>query len=285
MKKYELCAFTDEAGSSLADQIKAMKDNELNYMEIRNVDSQNVSLFTEEKAKDIYKRLEAEGLKVWSVGSPIGKITLEDDFAAHLDLFKHCLDLAHTMQAPNIRLFSFYLPQGLSAEDKKNYEDPVLERMSAIRDAAKGSGVNLCLENEKGLFGDDAPSCLFLHQALPEYKSIFDPANFVQCGQDTLEAYELLHPYIHYMHIKDALESGHIVPPGKGIGNLKALLEKFGPGQGKVLSVEPHLAIFDGLSDLEEDPDNLISKKYVYSTQREAFDTAVNSLKEILDEI
>lgn len=49
------------------------------------------------------------------------------------------------------------------------------------------------------------------------FKAIFDFANFVQVGQDALEAYELLKPYISYVHIKDALfEDGSVVPAGMG---------------------------------------------------------------------
>ena len=85
--------------------------------------------------------------------------------------------------------------------------------------AAKGSGVDLCHENEKGIYGDVAERCYKLHTALPEFKGVFDPANFVQCGEDTLVAWELLKPFMKYAHIKDAKADGKVVPPGDGIGH------------------------------------------------------------------
>ena len=39
-------------------------------------------------------------------------------------------------------------------------------------------------------------------------KAIFDPANYVQCEVDTLKAWEMIKPYVKYLHIKDALADG-----------------------------------------------------------------------------
>ena len=36
------------------------------------------------------------------------------------------------------------------------------------------------------------------------FRAVFDFANFVQVGQQTLPAYELLKPFIQYVHMKDA---------------------------------------------------------------------------------
>ena len=48
---------------------------------------------------------------------------------------------------------------------------------------AKGSGIVLCHENEKGIYGDIASRCAEIHRELPALKAVFDPANFIQCGQ------------------------------------------------------------------------------------------------------
>ena len=51
--------------------------------------------------------------------------------------------------------------------------------------------------------------------------------NFIQCGQNTLEAYEMLKPYIEYVHVKDArLSDGEVVPAGTGDGQLLDIFEK-----------------------------------------------------------
>ena len=59
-------------------------------------------------------------------------------------------------------------------------------------------------------------------------KAVFDPANFVQCGVDTLKAWEMLKNKVEYLHIKDAVGQA-IVPAGEGEGNIKELWGTWSP--------------------------------------------------------
>lgn len=277
MNAFKLCAFSDEASSSLDGQIKALSENNIPYMEIRGVNGKNIARVTKEEAKDIKNKLSASGVSVWSIGSPIGKVNITDNFDSHLDLFKAVLETAHTLNAECIRLFSFYLPKG---EPREVYIDTVLERLYRFCEVARGSRVTLCHENEKDIFGEDISSCRKIHSSLPEIKAVFDPANFIQCGVNTLEAFEVLSPYVKYMHIKDALSDGRVVPAGKGIAHLDKILPTFKKLGGEVLSIEPHLTVFSGAEALERDGKSFNS--YVYSSGREAFDAAVKSLRELI---
>jgi hypothetical protein len=47
-------------------------------------------------------------------------------------------------------LFSFFTP----AENRDSYKDKVIERLGTFFEIAKGSGITLCHENEKGIYGD-----------------------------------------------------------------------------------------------------------------------------------
>lgn len=270
---FKLAAFADEADGRISEQIKAMTENGVAYLEIRGVDGENISDITIEKAKEVRKQLDDAGLAVWSLGSPYGKIGICDDFAPHLEKFRHGLELAEILGAKHIRMFSFYVPSG----DEERYRDEVMHRLEQFICAAEGSGVTLCHENEKGIYGDMAVRCEEIHRTFPQLKAVFDPANFVQCGQDTIEAWKLLAPYVEYMHIKDAMADGSVVPAGKGIGNLSYLLENY---KGTVLTLEPHLSVFDGFDKLETAEKTKMG--YCYPTSRAAFDAAVNALKELI---
>jgi len=270
---FKLAAFADEADGRISEQIKAMTENGIAYLEIRGVDGENISDITNEKAKEVRKQLEDAGLAVWSLGSPYGKIGINDDFESHLDKFKHGLELADILGAKNIRMFSFYVSSG----DKEKYRDKVMEHLEQFILAAKGSGITLCHENEKGIYGDMAVRCEEIHKTFPQLKAVFDPANFVQCGQDTVEAWKMLAPYVEYMHIKDAVADGSVVPAGKGTGNIPYLLQNY---KGIVLTIEPHLSVFDGFDKLEGEEKTKM--KYCYPTSRAAFDAAVSALKEII---
>ena len=279
MKTMNVYAFADEASGSIDKQIVAMKRNGLQGLEIRNVDGTNVSDISLEKAKEVHEKLSAAGLKVWSIGSPIGKIGIGDDFEAHLVKFKHTLEVAKVLECNNIRLFSFFMPRN---EEPEKYHDEVICRLKQMVEAAKGSGIDLCHENEKDIYGDVAKRCLEIHKEVPELKGIFDPANFIQCGQDTLEAWELLHPYIKYLHIKDAKASGMVVPAGAGIGNLQKIVDKFYAQGGENVTIEPHLTVFEGLRELEGKDRELKVAEFNYPDADTAFDVACNALKALL---
>lgn len=276
----KIYAFADEASANIDEQIKAMKENGVDGLEIRNVDGVNIAEISDSKAKEVRKKLDDACLRVWTIGSPIGKIDIEkDDFALHIEKFKRALELADILGAENIRLFSFFTP----SENRDSYKDKVIERLSAFCEIAKGSGITLCHENEKGIYGDTPERCLEIHKALPEIKAIFDPANYVQCGVDTLKAWEIIKPYVKYLHIKDALADGNVVPAGKGIGNIKYILDEFKKLGGDSVTLEPHLTVFDGLKALEkEDDKSVVGEVYKYSSNTEAFSAAVSALREIL---
>lgn len=274
--KFRLAAFADEADSCLDGQISAMTENGVDYLEIRGVDGENISDITTDKARDIRARLDTAGISVWSLGSPFGKIGITEDFEPHLEKFKHGLELADILGAGYIRIFSFYVPH----DNTERYSDKVMRRLEKMLAAAKGSGIILCHENEKGIYGDNAERCAEIHKTLPELRAVFDPANFVQCGQETKSAWELLSPYVEYLHIKDALADGSVVPAGKGIGNIPYILRKY---RGEVITVEPHLSVFNGLEKLERG--ETAEGKYCYPDSLTAFGAAVNALKKIVEEL
>lgn len=269
-------AFADEADSAVDGQIKACIRNSLKGIELRNIDGENISDITIEKALEVKNKLDNNSLIAWSLGSPIGKISITDDFKPHIEKFKHTLKIAKSLDCKNIRIFSFYIPQ---EENADNYRNEVIDRLATLIDIAKPYGINLCHENEKGIFGDTPERCLEIFKALPQLKGIFDPANFVQCGVDSLKAWETLKEYIYYMHIKDArLSDCSIVPAGKGDGNIYEIAKEYMAKGGKHFTMEPHLAVFDGLSGLERQGEET-KMAFSYPDNNTAFDVACQSFR------
>lgn len=282
MKQPKIYAFADEASPIIDKQIIAMRRNGLQGLEIRNVDGESVAAISLDKAREVRAKMDAAGLKVWSIGSPIGKIDIEkDDFNAHMDTLRHMIEVAKILGAENIRMFSFYIPAGKNPAD---YRAEVLRRLHLMADAAEGTGVTLCHENEKGIYGDMANRCLEILEAEPRIAGVFDPANFVQCGQDTWEAWKLLGSKIKYMHIKDALfKDNSVVPAGKGDGQVDKLLKAFLENGGECLTVEPHLTVFDALKTLEREGEkSRVGGAYAYPSSDAAFDAACQALRELL---
>lgn len=280
MNDFKIFAFADEAGSKIDEQIVAMKKNGLQGLEIRNVDGTNVSDISIDKAKEVRKKLDDAGFITWSIGSPIGKIDIEkDDFSAHTDKLKHTLEIAKVLGTENIRMFSFFIPDGKNPADYKN---EVIERLSIFCDIAKPYNISLCHENEKGIYGDIAERCLILHKEIPELKGVFDPANYVQSGEDTAKAWEMLKQYIYYLHIKDARSDGFVVPAGEGIGNVKKIVSEYVSMGGRFFTIEPHLTVFNGLEALEKEGQKTQIDEFRYPNEIVAFDIACDMFKKCL---
>jgi len=280
MKDIKIYAFADEADSNIDGQIEAMKRNGLDGLEIRGVDGQNISDISNEKAKEVKLKLDNAGLITWSIGSPIGKININDDFSAHKEKFKHTLEIAKILNSDNMRIFSFYMPE--NEEPAKYNKNQVIEYLAEMCEIAKPYNINLCHENEKGIYGDIPERCLEIHKALPNLKGIFDPANYVQCNVDTLKAWEMLKDYIFYLHIKDAQKDGFVVPAGNGNGNVEAIVKDFIENGGKDFTIEPHLTVFSGLSALERVGEETKIAEFKYPDADTAFDAACNAFKNII---
>ncbi len=278
--KIKLCAFADEADSCLEGQIKALRENGIPLLEIRGVDGQNIADISLEKTRKIKETLDNNGIQVWSVGSPAGKTDINADFSAEKERFVLMLEKGKILGAKCIRLFSFYGTGG-----KKEYEKEVFSRLSEFVRMSRQYDIIPCHENEKGIYGENAERCLEIHRNVPGLMAVFDPANFIQCGQDVMEAWRMLSPYVFYGHIKDADLTGRILPPGEGIGHIADYLPDFVAKGCSVLTLEPHLAEFVGLSGLENDNNKSNVGSLNFKNNREAFDCAADSLKKIIDRL
>ncbi len=262
MQYKKISGFSDEIASDIITQFEVLNKLGISYFEPRFVDGKNISSLTDEEVRDLKAKMEKYNIKVSSIGSPIGKIKLTDDFDEHFELFKRTVAIAKALDTKYIRIFSFYHD---GEEWTKEEREEVLSKLHKMLAYAKEQDIVLLHENEKDIYGDIWERCLDVMKELycDNFKAVFDPANFVQCQSDTKLAYENLKPYIAYMHIKDAyLKDGRVVPAGMGDGNLEYILsDLIKNGFDGFLSLEPHLGAFEGLADLELDDSMLALPK------------------------
>ena len=276
----KFCAFADEAAVDVKGQIAALKRNNYDYLEVRGVNGVSVADICHGTAKELKKMLDDAGLAVWSIGSPIGKHKLDKPFAPHLEAHKRVIEIADILGTSHIRMFSFHPIDG---EDNETTKARSFERLEKLCEVTPKS-LMLCHENEKHIFGENAENCLAIHKEFPRIRAIFDPANFVQCGVDTLAAWELLKDYVEYMHIKDALTDGTVVPAGQGAGNVEAIVRSYIAQGGEVMTLEPHLQQFVGLSALENG-ESVKTQGISYKDNDESFDAAADALRTIVAKI
>ncbi len=256
LENTNITGFADEIHTDIRIQVKLLHELGIKYLELRSADGRNIAEYTLEEAAELKNYLEENNIKVSAIGSPIGKIMITEDFEPHFETYKRVVELAKLLETPYIRMFSFFIPKG---EEPSLYRDEVFKRLKRLVDYAVEHNVILLHENEKDIYGDTAVRCLELFEAFygEHFKCTFDFANFVQCSQDTLKAYELLKPFVEYIHIKDAVwDTGEVVPAGEGDGKVEDILKKLDEeGYAGYLSLEPHLAEFAGLKSLEQNAD------------------------------
>jgi len=283
MQNFILSAFGDEIDKSLDIQLDVLKKHDIEYIELRGVDGKNVSELSIDEAIEVKNKLDKNGIKVSAIGSPVGKISLTDDFENHVEMFKRVLKIAKTMETKYIRIFSFYYPIDMDMDECKS---KVVSRLKILTRLAEEENLVLLHENEKDIYGDIPERCLDIIKGVnsPNLKLTFDPANFIQSDIKPYPyAFNMLKPYIEYIHIKDAIaENGTVVPAGYGDGKIQEFLKDLKSSSfNGFLSIEPHLGSFEGLEKLERD----VKIQNIKRDSMESFALAVNSLKDILKKI
>lgn len=240
-----ISAFADEIGPDLDLQMDTCQAGGVMCIDVRGIDGKNVSDMTARQVAGYRKRMDARGFRVPCIGSPLGKIRLDEDFDAHLDRLKRCIDAAKGFGTSLIRIFSFYAPKG---QDIRDYRDQAIDKMAAMIDVAAAAGCTLLHENEKAIYGagPDGVKDIFAALAGKGLKCIFDPANFVEEG---LRPYDDcwkqgLDDLTWYFHIKDKKpDTETCVPAGEGDGQIPQILADLKKRNWSgFMTLEPHMA-------------------------------------------
>ena len=284
MAKIVLSAFSDEYCDDIIGQAKALSSHNVEYIELRHANGKNVIDMDENDVCEIKRVLEDFSIKVSSIGSPLGKINLNDNFGLHLEKAKRIFGTACALNTKFVRIFSFYLPND---REKEKYKNQVVDYLGQLIETACTFGLTLCHENEAGIYGESFEECRYLLNAFEgKLGCVFDMGNFVLDGYNPLEAYKALKEYITYFHIKDGLYEGAIVPAGKGNAQIKDILSNYlkENKQEKTVfaTVEPHLQTFDGFNALTN---KKFDNPYKFDNQQSAFNEGVNSFKVILNDL
>jgi sugar phosphate isomerase/epimerase len=241
---WTLSGFSDEISPDLEQQCALVRRLGMTHLEFRSAWETNVLDLDSDQLTAARAILDRHGLSVSSIGSPIGKIFIDEDFDAHLDRARHAVDVAHHFGAPYIRVFSFFIRDGDNPDD---HREEVLRRMAALAQVAEHGGVVLLHENEKDIYGDIPRRCVDILATVdsPNLRAAWDAANFVQVGvRPHTEGFAILRPYLEYVQIKDAhLANGEVVAAGRGDGEvvdtIRALRQD---GYDGFFSLEPHLS-------------------------------------------
>ena len=258
----------------------------MKYVCLRTINGKSIAKYTVSEAeKKLVPALKEAGIGVSSLGSPIGKVNIDDDaaFETQLRQLDTLCKICKLLDCKYIRVFSFFVPQD---KDPAIYKDKVLSKLRQFVEIAEKHKIILLHENEKDIYGDIASRCRIIFDEIKSdyLKAAFDSANFVQCGENALEAYELLKDKVIYIHIKDALkDGGENVVCGTGDGQIPEVLRcAFENGYNGFLTLEPHLVLFSSMKSLEG---ALKFKKAKAKNGADGYTKQYNALCEILNSL
>jgi sugar phosphate isomerase/epimerase len=240
-----LSAFADEISPNLVEQVEVLLSEGIHWLDFRSAWGINVLDLSDEQVAEVRQILDANGIGVAALGSPLGKVPIDIPFDTYLRLFERAIVVAQMLDTRYIRVFSFYRPAAAASSDPAEYRDEVLRRVSEMSARARSAGVILIHENEQKIYGDTITRCVDLYQSVndPALRAVLDPANYLNCGQTPYpDGYTAVRPWLEYVHVKDVSAGGQLVVAGEGESRWSELLQQLrADGYDGFLALEPHL--------------------------------------------
>ena len=220
-----IAAITDEFSPDLDVAVEAMAAVGMTGAELRVVWGKNIVDLTDEEVDRARAVVEAKGMTVISIASPVLKCVLPDapaiderfqqdvfgskhTFADQPRLAARAFDVCERTGAKILRVFSYW-----RTVDPAACFDRIVEALRALADEGQRRGIVIGLENEHACnIGTGADTARVLaaidHPAL---QMIWDPANALVAGETPYpDGYRHLPAArIVHVHVKDCHVSGH----------------------------------------------------------------------------
>src|ERR1700686_1704843 len=150
---FTISAFADEIDPDPLKQIDILKACGVRHIEFRSILGMNVLSLSDLQIQEFKALVDKNGFKLSAIGSPLGKIKIDDPLKPPLEKFKRAIHLCGVFGAKNIRVFSYYPPDNFDGNWAK-WRPEVMSRMAQMCELAAKAGVRLVHENEHRIYGD-----------------------------------------------------------------------------------------------------------------------------------
>lgn len=242
-----LAVITDEVSQDLVRVLELAKEFGLSGIEVRSVWNKAPHELDKSDIAHIKQLVTDYGLEVCSIASPFFKCDYGDEnqYREHMEILRKCIDLADQLNAPIIRIFTFWLKPPFPSWDE------IVEKLLPAVKLVEGTNLILGIENEPSTMATNAKKVVEVLKRLnhPQVKAVWDLGNDVFDPDREVpypNGYEAVKPWIVHIHIKDGKwndEEKRFVPTpiGEGevdyLGQFKALVRD---GYQGYLSLETH---------------------------------------------
>jgi sugar phosphate isomerase/epimerase len=214
-----MAAITDEFSPVLAEALPFMQEIGMTGAELRVVDGKNILDLSDDELKRTRDALQAVGLQVVSIASPLLKCVLPDapqvdsrfqhdvfaskhTFADQPRLTEHAIKVTQFFGAPLLRVFSYW-----RTVQPERCEAAIVEALSGLATIGEKENVIIGLENEHACNIGTAVETARILKLVPHRRLmvVWDPANALCAGEDPFPGGYALLPKdrIAHVHAKD----------------------------------------------------------------------------------
>jgi 3-dehydroshikimate dehydratase len=243
---FTLSAFADEISPDPQEQIDVLKACGVRHIEFRSILKTNVLDLSDLQITEFQSLLDRHGFRLSAIGSPIGKVRIDQPFEPHLQRFRRAVELCKVFGTPNVRIFSYYPPEGADwSQVEAAHQQEVFDRLAAKVRIAEKAGVRLLHENEHRIYGDSPERVKRIFEKVPSpaLRGVYDAANYVFCGYDPLAGWEATKDVTVHLHIKDWIAGqNHGCLAGEGQGRWPVVInDAVARKYDGFATLEPHL--------------------------------------------
>jgi sugar phosphate isomerase/epimerase len=249
-----LTGFADEAGSEVAEQVRAHQKLAWDSIEMRMVGDVNFTNLDDEAYAKVKDQLASADIGVSCFGSAVANWArqITGDFQQDVDDLKLAAPRMHELGTRLIRVMS-YPNDEKNPLSKSDWLKETARRLGELSKIAESEGIILAHENCSGYGGQGPAEMLELFEAVNSeaFKMAFDTGNqTAHHGFDNpdlaAEYYRAVKPYIIHVHIKDnnpTDDGKHLMCyPGEGRGQVREIVtDLVKNGYEGFISIEPHM--------------------------------------------
>lgn len=245
---FAISAFADEISPDPQVQVDILKQCGVRHIEFRSILQTNVLALSDLQITEFAELLKRNGFTLSAIGSPLGKIRIDEPFEPHLQKLHRAIHLCKVFGTPNIRIFSYYPPETFDGDWSK-LRPQILDRMTQKLEIAAKAGVRLVHENEHRIYGESIEHVVDLMTTLKKwfdqktFGAVYDAANYVYGGHDPWDGWVRTRDWTVHLHIKDWKKGEpHGSIAGEGQGQIpRSIADAVQRGYDGFATLEPHL--------------------------------------------
>lgn len=229
-----ISVINDEISNNIEEVIDTLKSVDVQLLELRKINNKYLFQIKFNELRYYKKLLIENGIKISLIDSPIGKNKFDNEL--ELILLGKYIEIAKLFDCKNIRIFT-------------DIDNDITKGLKKYNEIARDNDIFLLIENEPGTYGEDCNNLLnLMKNNYSNIKILYDIENYYRINIDYIEAFNMLKPYIDYIHLRDVKNNKYVYLFDGNI-NIREILKR--KNENVIVSLETHLPLSSGFDKKE----------------------------------